>query len=202
MTSKKITIALAILGLFIMLLLNPNPEQSVLAQQPTGSVPTVTGTPKGAFITVTYPEQINVRSGPSSTIYPAIGVMLPGETAPAIGRSAGGDWIQIIYPGVPNNIGWVYVQLVNISPNANLVPVDAPPTPTPLTTATYDPTLAAEFPTQFTPVRLPTFTPAPPVDPLVFTEPTSSGKFPFGFVIIGFALAGLFAAVVSFLRDR
>lgn len=200
---KNFTFIFVLLLATAFLAINPKPEGIVRAQQPTGSIPTVTGTPRGAFITVTYPEQINVRSGPSSTIYPnAIGVLLPGETAPAIGRSTGGEWIQIVYMGVPNNVGWVYTQLVSLSPNSNLLPVDAPPTPTPLTTATYDPTLAAEFIPQYTPTRLPTFTPAVPLEPVTYQEDSFSVPFPIGVIIAGFALAGLFAALVSFLRGR
>ncbi len=184
-------------------LLAPLSPTSVAAQQPTGSIPTVTGTPLGPFITVTYPEQINIRSGPNSTIYPAIGVMLPGETAPAIGKSVGGDWIQISYPGVPNNVGWVYAPLVSISPYANLIPVDAPPTPTPLTTATIDPTLQSEFLPQVTATRLPTYTPAPPIEPIDYGPSKASGVFlPIGLVITVFLAIGVFAGLVSYFRDR
>jgi len=174
-----------------------------LAQQPTGSIPTVTGTPIGAFITVTYPEQINVRSGPSSTLYPvAIGVLLPGETAPALGRSVGGDWIQIKYLGVPGNIGWVYAPLVSISANANLIPVDAPPTPTPLTTATIDPTLAAAYIVENTPTRLPTFTPAEPVSIPTY-EPAVSGGFgvPLGLVVLIVLVFGIFTGIIAIVRN-
>ena len=54
----------------------------------------------GMYITVITDEpQINVRMGPSSSIYPIVGTLLTGSTAPALGRSPGGDWIQIEYPG-------------------------------------------------------------------------------------------------------
>lgn len=201
----------AILGLGLTLgvlafLLNAQPPQKVSAQQPTGSIPTVTGTPSGAFITVTNPEQINVRSGPNSYRYPIIGVLLPGETAPALGRSPGGDWIQIIYLGVAGNVGWVYAPLVSLGPPGTfLETVEPPPTPTPLTTPTIDPTLAAEFIPQFTATRLPTYTaPAPLVLPTYAAEASASRVIgiPMGLVITVFALIGTFGALISFLRGR
>ncbi|MDO9302076.1 MAG: SH3 domain-containing protein, partial [Anaerolineales bacterium] len=71
----------------------------------------------GMYITVITDEpQINVRMGPSSSIYPIVGTLPTGSTAPALGRSPGGDWIQIEYAGAPNNAGWVYSPLVQVSP--------------------------------------------------------------------------------------
>src|SRR5688572_21269666 len=104
----------------------------VLAQQPTGSVPTVTGTPPGPTIKVDQSlPTVNVFAGPGSFDYPAIGVLLGNETAPAIGRARGReDWILIRYPGVPGSIGWVWGLQVSLSPGALLPIVDVPPTPT------------------------------------------------------------------------
>ena len=155
---KPVLWIIFLIGLLI-LIFNVPAAQKVAAQQPTGSVPTVTSTPTGPTIKVTYPEQINVRSGPSSFLYAPIGVLLTGETASALGRSPGGDWIQIHYDGVPGNVGWVYAPLVGLSANSGLPIVEPPPTPTPATTPTIDPTLAAAFIPQLTATRLPTFTP-------------------------------------------
>jgi len=180
----------------------PSP-QKVAAQQPTGVIPTVTSTPTGPFITVSYAEQINIRSGPSSYIYPAIGVLLPNETAPAIGRSPGGDWIQIRHPGISGGVGWVYAPLVLLSPGANLPPVDAPPTPAPLTTPTIDPTLAARFITQSPPTRLPTFTPPGPLSIPTYENSSAQARgVPMGLVIVILALIGAFGSLISFLRGR
>lgn len=187
-----------------MLSFNVPGPQKVAAQQPTGSIPTVTGTPIGAYITVANTEpQINVRSGPSSYKYPPIGVLLNGETAPALGRSPGGDWIQIHYAGVPGNVGWVYAPLCNLSPNANLQIVEPPPTPTPITTPTLDPTLVAQFIPQFTPTRLPTFTPpAPLVIPTYAAARSETGGIPLGLVVMLLALVGGLGSLISFLRGR
>ncbi len=199
---KTIFAALVISGL-LSLIFNVPESQKVAAQQPTGSVPTVTGTPVGPTIRVTYPEQINVRSGPSSYLYPAIGVLLSAQVAPAIGRSPGSDWIQIRYDGVPGSTGWVYAPLVALSPNANLPIVEPPPTPTPATTPTIDPTLAAQFVSQVTPTRLPTFTPAGPlVIPTFESNARSTGGVPMGLIIVVLTLIGGFGALISFLRGR
>jgi hypothetical protein len=177
-------------------------SEPVAAQQPTGSVPTVTGTPSGPVITVTYPEQINVRAGPNSAWYLSIGVLLPGQQAPALGRTPGGEWIQIAYPGVPGGVGWVYAPWVSLSPGF-LAIIEPPPTATPRTTPTIDPTLAAAFSIPSTPTRLPTFTPPPPLAYPTFSTVSSGGtSVPMGLVIFGLAFIGIFGAFIAFLRGR
>ena len=92
-------------------------QPSVHAQQPTGSIPTVTGTPAGAIVALYLDEnhpQENVYSGPSIYLYPAIGVLLAGQEVPAYGYSEDKNWIQIYYPGVPNSVAWVYAPYVKI----------------------------------------------------------------------------------------
>jgi len=178
----------------------------VLAQQPTGSVPTVTGTPPGPTIKVDQSiPTINVFAGPSSFDYPAIGVLLGNETAPAIGRARGReDWILIRYPGVLGSIGWVYGPFVSLSPGTLLPIVDVPSTPTPFSTPTINPTLEAAFIGQQTATRLPTFTQPPPLDLPLFTDPAANAttKVPMGFLILGLGLFGFLGAVISYLRGR
>ncbi|HEY5270453.1 MAG TPA: SH3 domain-containing protein [Anaerolineales bacterium] len=172
------------------------------AQQPTGNIPTVTGTAIGPFITVTSADGANVRAGPSEYDYPEIGFLVPGETAPAIGQSPKGEWKQIIYLGAPGGVGWVYAYLVSLSPGF-LPIVEPPPTATPRTTPTINPTFAAAFQVQTTPTRLPTFTPPPPLATLNFEPSAGTGSgVPMGFVILGLALVGILGAVISFLRGR
>lgn len=199
---RPVIFSLVLAGL-LALLLNAQAPVKVAAQQPTGSIPTVTGTVSGPYITVIYDGQINVRSGPSTFSYPAIGVLLPQEMAPALGRSPGGEWIMIRYTGVPGNVGWVYGPYVKLPIGASLPVVEVPPTPTPATTATLDPTLVAAFLPQFTPTRLPTFTaPGPLILPTYESSATRASGVPLGLVIVLLALIGSFGALISFLRGR
>ena len=178
----------------------------VLAQQPTGSIPTVTGTPEGPIVIVyqNYPV-IHVYAGPSTFDYPAIGILLGNETAPAIGRAKDKlDWIQIIYEGVPGSTGWIYGPYVKLSAGAILPLVEVPATPTPFSTPTIDPTLAAAFIGQQTPTRLPTFTPPPPLEQPSFSDvpSTSATNIPTGLLILSLGLFGFLGAVISYLRGR
>jgi Bacterial SH3 domain len=175
------------------------------AQIPTVAIPTVTGTPEGPTVTVRRDidqDSINVRSGPS-TKYDIIGVLIIDQTAPALGRTPGGDWIQIFYPGVPGSIGWIYSPYVD--PHGNIPIVEPPPTPTPRITPTIDPTLAAQFIVEIPPTRLPTFTPPPAIS--IPTYPVGgttqgTGGVPMGIVVIGMAVLGFFGMIISFLRGR
>jgi hypothetical protein len=173
-----------------------------VAQQPTGSIPTVTSTAVGAEVTVNNDqEQINIRSGPG-TDYPKVGVLVAGQTVPAVGRSPGGDWIQIVYPGVPGGRAWVYAFLVGL-PTGNVPIVEPPPTPTPLVTPTVDPTLAAQFDIEVTPTRLPTFTPPPPLSFPNFEQPSGlpvQASIPMGMIIGFLAVVGLFGFLISIIR--
>lgn len=176
-----------------------------LQQQPTPSIPTVTGTPAGPIArAVTDQDQINVRSGPSID-YPLIGVLLPGQQVPVLGRTPGGDWILVSYPGVPGNSGWVFASLVVLPPNPTLPIIEPPPTPTPLMTPTIDPTLAAQFVFDLPATRLPTYTPPPDLVIPTF-EPVGSGSsaggIPMGLPIIILLVIGMFGAVLTLLRGR
>jgi hypothetical protein len=177
-----------------------------LAQQPTGSIPTVTGTPSGPIITVDSSLQnIKVYAGPSSFDYPAVGVLLGNESAPALARAHDKeDWIQIYYPGVPGSVAWVWALQVKLSPGALLPDVEIPPTPTAMSTPTINPTLESAFIGEMTATRLPTFTPPPPLDLPAFTDApsTQQSRIPTGLLILVLALFGFFGAVISYLRGR
>ena len=181
-------------------------EAPVFAQQPTGSIPTVTGTPEGPILTVDGSVKVlRVYAGPSSFDYPSVGVLLANETAPAIGRAKDREvWIQIRYLGVPGSVGWVYGPSAKLSPGALLPLVDIPPTPTPFATPTINPTLEAAFIGQQTPTRLPTFTPPPPLDLPLFTDAPGASVtgIPTGLLILSLGLFGFFGAVISYLRGR
>lgn len=192
--------------MLLTLLLNVPAPNKVAAQQSTGSVPTVTGTPLGHYITVTYEDQINVRSGPGQYDYSVIGVLLSGEIAPAVGISPDQSWIQIRYQGVENNVGWVLGAYVKIVPDSILPIILPPPTPTPQTTATINPAVAAAFLTPIPPTRIPTYTQPGPLQVPTYTSSSitqaSVGPVPMGFIIVLLGLIGGFGAFISFLRGR
>lgn len=182
-----------------------NVGASQLEQIPTVSVPTVTSSPVGAYVTVTREfDQINVRGGPGGDgAYPVVGVLIAGQQVPALGRSEGGLWIQIAYPGAPGGVAWVYTPLVEVS--GSLPIIEPPPTPTPRTTPTIDPTLAAQFIVEIPPTHLPTFTPPPPLSIPTFSAEENSpvtDRVPMGLVIIGMGLIGMFGLIISLLRGR
>jgi len=183
-------------------------QPSVYAQQPTGEIPTVTGTPSGAIIALYLDEarpQETVYSGPSSYLYPAVGVILAGQELPAYGYSEDQTWIQIYYPGVPGSVAWVYAPYVKIVKIGPLPIMESPPTPTPASTAVVDidPTLMAAFSTPIAPTRLPTFTaPAPLVSATFVDDETNVNRIPMGLLIFGFGFVGVFGALISFLRGR
>jgi hypothetical protein len=174
----------------------PN-RTEVLAQE-------VTPGSSDVFITVTYTEQINVRNGPSTVLYDIIGNMQPGETAQALGVSPGRDWVQIVYPAGPGGVAWVHTSLISIS-SGNLQIVEPPPTVTPRTTPTLDPTLAAAYVFEPTVTRMPTFTPPPPLEVPEFTSlPPGKDKdgVPIGAFVIGSGVLGLLVFLISLLRRR
>jgi len=169
----------------------------VLAQQPTPGSSDV-------IVTVTYSEQINVRNGPSTVLYDIIGNMQPGDTAKALGVSPGRDWVQIEYPAGPGGVAWVHTSLISLS-SGNLQIVEPPPTVTPRTTPTIDPTLAAAYIFEPTVTRMPTFTPPPPLEVPHFTampvKNVNTGV-PIGAFVIGSGILGVLGYLVSLLRRR
>lgn len=203
--TRFIVWVVAVVGMMFLGLFDPG-EAPVLAQQPTGAIPTVTGTAEGPVLTVDPSVKVvRVYAGPSSFDYPSIGVLLANESAPAIGRARDREtWIQIRYLGVPGSVGWVYGPNAKLSPGALLPLVDIPPTPTAIATPTINPTLEAAFIDQQTPTRLPTFTPPPPLDLPSFQEGpgTSVTGIPTGLLILSLGLFGFLGAAISYLRGR
>jgi hypothetical protein len=205
--ARKITLLGCLIFMFAgMLLAFYVPAQtSVFAQQPTGSIPTVTGTPSGVIVAVYLDlAQINVYSGPSTYLYPAIGLLLAGQEVPAYGVSEDKNWIQIYYPGVPDSVAWVYAPYVSIKKTGKLPQIAAPPiVPTGTVESLIDPTLAAAFITPVPPTRLPTFTPPAPLVITTFSDDAlNAGRFPIGLLIFGFGFVGGLGALISFLRGR
>lgn len=200
--SAMILVFLLVLGLFSVL----NSPFPVNAQIPTVDIATVTGTATGPYIVVKQDAeqtQINVRSGPG-TFYDKVGVLLTGQQVGAKGRSVGGEWIYIDYPGVTGSAAWVYSPLVEVFGGA-LPIVEPPPTPTPLITATIDPTLAAQFIVTNAPTRLPTFTEPPPlVIPTFSAVENVQGVagVPVGMIILIIAGLGILLGFITLVQGR
>jgi hypothetical protein len=174
-------------------------QQETVTPTPNSGIPIL-----GVIATIKTGDQdfINVRSGPGVE-YSLLGQLLAGQQVPAIGRSAGGDWVQIAFPGAPSGVAWVYAWLVMLS--GELPIVEPPPTPTPLTTPTIDPTLAAQFIVEIPATRLPTYTPASPLVLPTYAPssyPQVSVGAPFIYMMIGLVIIGLVGMLLSFLRVR
>lgn len=179
-------------------------EASRLEQQPSPNIPTVTGTATGPIgRTVLDQDEINVRSGPGTDVFPRIGVLLPGQDVPVLGRSPGGDWLLVYYPGVPGNRGWVYQAFIILPVGTNLPIIEPPSTPTPAVTPTIDATLAARFITEVPPTRLPTYTPAQPISIPTYEAQNSRSVYmdiPMGLPITVLLILGLIGGMISLLR--
>ena len=178
----------------------------VAAQQPTGSIATVTGTLSGPTVSVD-PSlgMVDVYAGPSTYNYPKVGVLLTGSKTPALGRARGDqNWIMIQYEGVPGTVAWVYALYVSLNgAGAQGLPlVDVPPTPTPLFTPTIDPTLVAAYLPAQNATHLPTFTAPAPLAVPTFVQPQPTSRIPIGLLIFGFAVVGALGTMISFLRGR
>ncbi len=147
-------------------------------------------------------EQVNVRSGPG-TFYEQVGVLIAGQTAPAIGRSSASEWVQIEYPGGPGGKAWVYSLLVSLQAGTvdALPVVEAPATATLAPTATTEGGGAPAGTPEAT--RLPTFTARAAIVQPTFQSPDlGGGGFPPAILILGLFMLGIFAGAVALLRQR
>jgi len=205
---KKTTtlLSFAFISLIILLFaIEPVVAVGVIAQQPTVAIPTVTGTPEGVTgsVRIDQIDPVNIRSGPG-VFFDIVGVLLPRQIVSVSGRSAGGDWVMIDYPGDPGSYAWVYAPFVYISPG-ELPIIEPPSTPTPEVTQTINPTLAAQFITTPDPTRMPTFTPGDPLVIPIYTDTygtTFMSGIPMGLVIIILSGLGGLLALFSFIRSR
>lgn len=181
--------------------LAPGSTDTVWAQFPTVSIPTVTSLPRGLYVRAVgdVENPLNVRSYPNSTST-RVGVFLVGQEANAYGYY--GDYVQIDYAGAPDNKGWVVLNRVEVY-GGSLPMLEPPPTATPSITKTIDPTLAAQFIITAIPSRLPTFTEPPALQ--IATYPATVGGtttigLPIGYVIVALAGLGLFLTLIAVLR--
>lgn len=201
----QVLFVFASIGLGLQMIRPAEVKAGLLAQQPTGTIPTVTGTPEGPMLTLNLDQVIaRVRSGPGQE-YPEIGILVQGQKLPALGISRDKDWVKFVYLGAPEGVAWVSSYRVTVNKPQLLHEVDVPPTPTQRVTPTLDPTIAAQYLVEAPPTLLPTYTPPPPIAvPTIGAEGGRSpvGSLPIGFIIIGLAVVGFFGTMISILRGR
>ncbi|MBN1964486.1 MAG: serine hydrolase [Anaerolineae bacterium] len=144
--------------------------------------PTVSPTPGGpdviastANVLVTAADEVNVRFGPGVD-YPRIGRMVPGVPYTAESRHALYPWLRIIFPDAPDGLGWVHMDVVDVSGDIYTLPViTAEQIGWPTLTPTPPFVITSEPPWQPTEVAAnnvtPALTPEPPsVDMAVLGE--------------------------------
>lgn len=202
----KITGLLVILSLFLITIYTLSDAHKVYAQQPTGSIPTVTGTPSGPMAevnaSISENEGINIRSGPATT-YDIIGKMFLDKEYPILGKSPGGSWLLIKDLTLSEGKGWVFSPNVLVS--SGEIPIaEVPPTPLPKATLQIDPTLAAQFVSTPLATKLPTFTPAAPLAIPTFEvfDSQSFAGIPIGLIILVLIGMGLVTALFSYFSAR
>lgn len=87
-------------------------------------------------------EDLKIYATPSTTAQ-AIGQLSKGDKARVMGKTAAGDWWQIMYLTGPAQRGWIAAKSVTLSGPVETIPVvQAPVAPAPLS-----PTAAARSPT-------------------------------------------------------
>jgi hypothetical protein len=193
--SLWLTIFASVLGLVLAL------PAAVSVNAQAVSTPTLSGN----YITNTYTTEpfVNVRAGPSSVYYGnSIGELPVGATAAALAVTSGHDWIEISFPSGPNGVGWVYAPYVTLKGAPPII--EPPPTFTPITVSTLDPSMIATFSLKPTETRLPTFTPPAPLSIPTFSDAPveTAPHFPFGMVIIGLGIVGILGFAISMVSRR
>lgn len=192
--------ALLVAGVFI---LTQTAALAAPAVQPPAQAATNTLPPLRVEIP-TNGESVNVRTGPA-TEYDQVGVLVGGQSAEILGRSPDGRWVQIVYIGGPDNLGWVFAPNVRVVGDIAVMPTVMPPP-----TATLPPTdpffatpnLTAPGPDAN---RLPTFTPPaievrPTLLPAQGNQPAAA--FPPAILIIVLVVLGSFGGLLSLMRSR
>jgi uncharacterized protein YraI len=87
---------------------------------------------------------VNCRSGPGPE-YPSVGALRQGQTAIPVGKNSNGSWFVIEHPGGGGTC-WVWGSGVVVQGSiADLVVVQAPPTPTLEISATLPPSLTPKY---------------------------------------------------------
>jgi len=109
----------------------PFPTRTTEQPTPTETVVTPGGSPGDMYVTNNNGTPANLRDRPAVE-GKKIGELQVGERARILARTPIGDWILVEYKGVPNNLAWIFTQVVTLNVDIYKVPVIAPaPTATP-----------------------------------------------------------------------
>ena len=108
------------------------PTQPTAPPTPTVELPTPGGSASDIYVTNTGVIPANLRDIPSITGN-VIGGLPVGARARVLFRTAIGDWLLIQYQGVPNNLAWIFTNVVTLNVDISKVPVISP---SPTATAT------------------------------------------------------------------
>jgi hypothetical protein len=89
--------------------------------------PTPTFTPTPATVLASPRAQpVNCRFGPD-VAYAVIGALIVGRQAEVIGKNIDVTWIYVRNPSDPSTSCWLFVDLVNVEGNLEMLPVVGPP---------------------------------------------------------------------------
>jgi hypothetical protein len=110
------------------------PQAAAPTAQLTATVLAVTpgGAPGDMYVQNNGSIPANLRDMPS-TDGKKIGELQVGERARVLARTPIGDWVLVEFKGVPNNLAWVFANVVSMNVDISRVPVIAP---APTSTAT------------------------------------------------------------------
>jgi hypothetical protein len=107
------------------------PAPTVLPTQPTGQptptvvFPTPGGLASDIYVTNTGVIPANLRDIPSVSGN-KIGELPVGTRAKVLFRTPIGDWLLVQFQGVPNNLAWIFTNVVTLNVDISKVPVIAP----------------------------------------------------------------------------
>ena len=89
--------------------------------------PTPTLTPTPSMVLASPRDQpVNCRFGPDVS-YTVIGALIVGRQAEVIGKNIDITWIYVRNPSDPSTSCWLFVDLVNVEGNLEMLPVVGPP---------------------------------------------------------------------------
>ncbi len=132
---------------------SPSPTVAPLPPTTTPDAPTAAPSPSPSPVPEpvvrvddTLASSVNVRGGPG-TNYPVLTQFEPGQIALVLGQNENRDWWQVELPAAPEDVGWIFGELTQLSGDSAAIDVvqapPPPPTATPAPVAESEPEPAA-----------------------------------------------------------